>query len=448
MKIEREIIDRFIEWKDRKGRKPILLKGARQIGKTWAMEEFGHRCFEYTVKFDFDRQPELKSVFEISKEPSRIIKELAIYSEIPIDAEKTLIIFDEIQECEAALNSLKYFYEDAPQYHIIAAGSLLGIAVKKKDMKVPVGKVHIMRMYPITFKEFLKSSDKRTFDYIESLTEINRLPEIILNKLKSEYRRYQVSGGMPEATVALLENKGTREIDSALQDILDLYELDFTKYASAHEIPRIRALWHTLPAQLAKENRKFIYKVIKTGARSKDYEDALMWLEDAGMIYRVYDISKPGLPLSAYQESDAFKVYACDCGLMRKLANLPADIIMSPIANYTEFKGALAENTVLECLKPLLDSEQTYYWTSDGRAEVEFVLQWKSNIIPIEIKAENNISGKSLALYNKKYEPEYRVRFSMLNLQYNGGLLSAPTPLAAWFDRLIDLLDSSIPLVK
>lgn len=448
MKIEREIIDRFIEWKNREERKPILLKGARQIGKTWAMEEFGHKCFEYTVKFDFDRQPELKSVFKVSKEPDRILKELAVYCDSPIEAGKTLIIFDEIQECEDALNSLKYFYEDAPQYHIIAAGSLLGVAVKKKNMKVPVGKVHIMRMYPITFKEFLRSSDKTTFDYIESLAGINRLPEIILNKLKTEYRRYQVCGGMPEATVAMLENKGMQDIDSILQDILDLYELDFAKYASAQEIPRIRAIWHSLPAQLAKENRKFIYKVIKSGARSKDYEDALLWLEDAGMIYRVYDISKPGFPISAYQEADAFKVYACDCGLIRKLANLPASIIISPIANYTEFKGALAENTVLECLKPTLDSEQIYYWTSDGRAEVEFILQWNSYIIPVEVKAEDNISGKSLAIYCKKYEPEYRIRFSMLNLQYNGGLLSAPSPLAAWFDRLIGLLKVSTPLVK
>ena len=440
MKIERDIINRFIEWKDREGRKPILLKGARQIGKTWAMEEFGHRCFDFTVKFDFDRQPELKSVFEISKEPARILRELAIYSEVPIEPGKTLIIFDEIQECEEALNSLKYFYEEAPQYHIIAAGSLLGVAVKKKNMKVPVGKVNIMRMYPITFKEFLRSSDESTYRYIESLNEIAHLPEIILNKLKTEYRRYQVCGGMPEATVALLENKGTQEIDSTLQDILDLYELDFAKYAAPQEIPRIRSLWHSLPAQLAKENRKFIYKVIKTGARSKDYEDALMWLEDAGMIYRVYDISKPGLPLSAYQETDAFKVYACDCGLVRRLANLPASIIISPIANYTEFKGSLAENTVLECLKPLFDTEDTYYWTSDGRAVVEFVLQWDSYVIPVEVKAEDNISGKSLALYNKKYNPEYRVRFSMLNLQYNGGLISAPTPLAAWFDKLMQKL--------
>lgn len=447
MKIKRDIIEAFRRWKDGNDRKPILLKGARQIGKTWAMEAFGHECFDHVVKFDFDRQPELKSVFEITKEPDRLLRELSLYCKDPIIAGKTLIIFDEIQECEAALNSLKYFFDDAPEYHIIAAGSLLGVAVKKRKMTVPVGKVTVMRMYPVTFKEFLMSSDIDTYEYINNLTEISHLPEIILNKLKTEYRRYMVCGGMPEATVALLENKGIEEVENRLQDILDLYELDFAKYAEAREIPRIHAIWHSLPAQLAKENKKFIYKIVRTGARSKDYEDALMWLEDAGMIYRVYNISKPGMPLSAYQQPDIFKVYACDCGLLRRLANLPASLIIDPIANYTEFKGALAENCVLECMMPVINTGRPSYWTSDATAEVEFVIQYDTDIIPIEVKAENNISGNSLALYNKKYEPRYRVRFSMLNLQYNGGLLSSPAPLASWFGHLYRLLRVPSPLV-
>lgn len=248
-----------------------------------------------------------------------------------------------------------------------------------------------------------------------------------------------VCGGMPEAVVALLDNKGIGSVDSTLQDILDLYQLDFAKYAEPRDIPRINAIWHSLPAQLSKENRKFIYKVIKTGARSKDYEDALMWLEDAGMIHRVYSISKPGMPLSAYEEADAFKVYASDCGLLRRLANLPAAVVTDPIANYTEFKGALAENAVLQSLIPLMDKKPIGYWTSSGIAEIEFVLQWETDIIPIEVKAEGNINGSSLAQYNKKYSPRQRVRFSMLNLQYNGGLLSSPAPLASWFDRLLDM---------
>ena len=435
MRIEREIINQFKAWKDAPDRKPILLKGARQIGKTWAMETFGKECFKYCVKFDFDRQQELKSVFQTTKDPTRLIKELTLYCDQPIIAGETLMIFDEIQECEEALNSLKYFREDAPQYHIIAAGSLLGVAVKKRKMTVPVGNVKIINMFPVTFKEFLCASDSRTYDFIESLEEISHLPEIILNKLRTEYRRYQVSGGMPEAVVALLEDKGVGEVESVLQDILDLYELDFAKYAEPREIPRIHAIWHSLPAQLSKENRKFIYKVIKTGARSKDYEDALMWLEDAGMIYRIFSISKPGMPISAYEETDAFKVYACDCGLLRRLAHLPASVVTDPIANYTEFKGAMAENAVLQSIMPLLDDQKPYYWTSPGTAEVEFVIQWGNEIIPIEVKAEENITGSSLSVYNKTYTPNYRMRFSMLNFQYNSGLLSSPSALAGWLDK-------------
>ena len=435
MRIEREIINQFKAWKDAPDKKPILLKGARQIGKTWAMEAFGKECFKYCVKFDFDRQQELKSVFQTTKDPMRLIKELTLYCDQPIIAGETLMIFDEVQECEEALNSLKYFREDAPQYHIIAAGSLLGVAVKKRKMTVPVGNVKIINMFPVTFKEFLCASDSRTYDYIESLEEISHLPEIILNKLRTEYRRYQVSGGMPEAIVALLEDKGVGEVESVLQDILDLYELDFAKYAEPREIPRIHAIWHSLPAQLSKENRKFIYKVIKTGARSKDYEDALMWLEDAGMIYRIFSISKPGMPISAYEETDAFKVYACDCGLLRRLAHLPASVVTDPIANYTEFKGAMAENAVLQSIMPLLDDQKPYYWTSPGTAEVEFVIQWGNEIIPIEVKAEENITGSSLSVYNKTYTPNYRMRFSMLNLQYNSGLLSSPSALAGWLDK-------------
>lgn len=437
MEIRRDIIEQFKAWKNTPERKPILLKGARQIGKTWAMETFGREAFDYYVKFDFDRQPELKSVFQISKNPERIIKELALYTEVPIIAGQTLIIFDEIQECEEALNSLKYFYEDAPQYHIIAAGSLLGVAVKRRSMTVPVGKVNMIRMSPVTFREFLRAADERTFQYIEDLHTAERLPEIILNKLKTEYRRYLICGGMPEAVISLLDNKGMEAVEQVLQDILDLYELDFSKYATPRDIPRIHAIWHSLPSQLAKENRKFIYKVIKQGARSKDYEDALLWLEDAGMIYRTFNITKPALPLSAYEETTAFKVYACDCGLLRRLARLPATVILNPNANYTEFKGSMAENAVLQSIIPLLNNDIPHYWSPDSRAEIEFVIQWGENIIPVEVKAENCINGRSLSVYTERYKPTKRIRFSFLNLQYNQGLLSCPTPMADWFYRFL-----------
>lgn len=441
MRIERDIIQRLKLWKDSPNRKPILLKGARQIGKSWVMETFGHECFEFCVKFDFDRQVELHSLFKTTKSPERLLKELALHCHQPIIPGKTLIIFDEIQECEEALNSLKYFCEDAPQYHVIAAGSLLGVAVKKRRMSVPVGKVRVLRMFPISFREFLRASDPDTFNYVENLEVIEHLPEIILNKLRTEYRRYQVSGGMPAAVVSLLDNQGIGAVEESLQDILDLYELDFAKYARPEEIPRIHAIWHSLPAQLSKENRKFIYRVLRTGARSKDYEDALMWLEEAGMIYRIYNVSKPGMPLSAYQETNAFKVYACDCGLLRRLALLPATVITDPIANYTEFKGAMAENAVLQSLLPLLDGQMPCYWTSAATAEVEYVLQWNENIIPIEVKAEGNINGNSLSVYNNKYSPKYRIRFSMLNLQYNGGLISCPSPLAGWMNLIMGIVE-------
>lgn len=438
MRISRDIISTFKEWKDAPMRKPILLQGARQIGKTWAMETFGKESFEYCAKFDFDRQEELKSVFQNTKIPERIIKELALFCDVPIIAGKTLIIFDEIQECEEALNCLKYFCEDAPEYHIMAAGSLLGGAVKKRRMTVPVGKVRVIRMYPLSFKEFLRASDIHTYEYIEQLTAIEKLPEIILNKLKLEYRRYLVCGGMPDAACAMLENQGMENVDAILQDILDLYELDFAKYAEPREIPRIHAIWHSLPSQLAKENRKFVYKVVKPGARSKDYEDALLWLEDAGMIYRINNITRPLFPLSAYEDLSAFKLYACDCGLLRRLAKLPSSIIVSSTANYTEFKGAMAENAILQSLMPILRREVPFYWSPDSRAEIEFVIQWNDEIIPIEVKAENCVSGRSLSVYKEKYAPKHRIRFSFLNLQYNCGMLSCPSPMADWLPSLLE----------
>ena len=438
MRISRDIISTFKEWKDAPMRKPILLQGARQIGKTWAMETFGKESFEYCAKFDFDRQEELKSVFQNTKMPERIIKELALFCDVPIIAGKTLIIFDEIQECEEALNCLKYFCEDAPEYHIMAAGSLLGGAVKKRRMTVPVGKVRVVRMYPLSFKEFLRASDIHTYEYIEQLTAIEKLPEIILNKLKLEYRRYLVCGGMPDAACAMLENQGMENVDAILQDILDLYELDFAKYAEPREIPRIHAIWHSLPSQLAKENRKFVYKVVKPGARAKDYEDALLWLEDAGMIYRINNITRPLFPLSAYEDLSAFKLYACDCGLLRRLAKLPSSIIVSPTANYTEFKGAMAENAILQSLMPIFRREVPFYWSPDSRAEIEFVIQWNDEIIPIEVKAENCVSGRSLSVYKEKYAPKHRIRFSFLNLQYNCGMLSCPSPMADWLPSLLE----------
>lgn len=304
------------------------------------MLEFGRRYFEHVAFFDFSETTELATIFNQTKEPERLLKELAMQTDVPIEPEKTLLIFDEIQECEAAFNSLKYFCDRASQYHIISAGSLLVVAVRRRKMTVPVGKVAIMRMSPISFDEFLRASEPSLHEFVSKMENISPVPEIIHSKLMLEYRRYQVSGGMPEAVVAMLSDKGMIAVESALQGILDLYEMDFAKYAEPREIPRIRALWHSLPSQLSKENRKFKYSVVQSRARAKDYEDGLLWLEEAGMIHRVFSASKPAMPLSGYREVNAFKVYVCDCGLLRRLARVPADVILGGASSYTEFKGA------------------------------------------------------------------------------------------------------------
>ena len=401
------------------------------------MREFGKECFDHVAEFNFDKVGELNSIFEKTKDIDRILKELVLFTDVPIEAGKTLIIFDEIQASEGALNSLKYFCEDAPQYHVIAAGSLLGVAIRKKNMSVPVGKVQIVKMLPVTFKEFLQEVDERTYLYVNGLDTVDPLPKIILSKLDLEFKRYLICGGMPEAIVTLLENKGIQEVEDVLQNILDLYTLDFSKYATSTDIPRINSLWNSLPSQLAKENRKFIYRIVRSGARAREYEDALLWLEEAGLIYRIFNI--PGLPLSAYQDISAFKVYACDCGLLRRLAKLSPEIILSGYAGYTEFKGALAENAVLQSLVAQNDVK-SYYWSSENRAEFDFVLQIQTDIIPVEIKSDVRISGKSLSVYNTKFNPPYRIRLSMNNLKENGGLLSCPIPLTDWLYKIVDLL--------
>lgn len=432
MEIKRDILDTFIRWKESPRRKPMLLQGARQIGKTWAVERFGKEHYKHFVKFDLDRSPEVIDAFRISKEPARIIKELQVYSDVPLMPGETLIFIDEIQESEEAFNSLKYFCEEAPQYHIIAAGSLLGVAVKRKHMKVPVGQVNKVDMYPVTFREFLRVADPSTFGYVENLSSLEHLPTVIFNKLASEYRRFQICGGMPESASLMLDGAGMAEVDAALQDILSLDEVDFSKYAEPSEVTRIRAVWHSLPAQLSKENRKFIYRVIRTGARAKDYEGALTWLVDAGLVYQIFNVSKPGIPLSGYEDHEAFKLYACDCGLLRCLAGVKADALLNRNTGYTEFKGAMAENAVLQALLPQIGPDKPYYWTSDGRAEIEFLIDLAGEVIPIEVKAEGNTSGRSLSVYTQKYTPSKRIRISMNNLQENGGLYSIPNPLSDW----------------
>ena len=436
--MERDIFEKLRQWKDSKNRKPLLLQGARQIGKTWIMREFGRREFEHVAEFNIDEMKELKPVFVRTKDPARLIAELSLYTDTPIQPGKTLIIFDEIQESEDALNSLKYFAEKAPEYAIIAAGSLLGVAVRKKKMAVPVGKVHIVKMFPLTFREFLREADYNTYQYIENLQTLDHLPEIILSRITDQYRRYSICGGMPEAAAVLLNGGGMGEVDDILDDILQMYQLDFAKYASPVEVARISAIWHSLPSQLSKENRKFIYSVVRTGARAREYEDSLFWLEQAGLIYKVHNISTPKMPLKAYEELPVFKVYALDCGLLRRLAHLKSEVILSNSDEYKEFRGAMAENIVLQSLVTQTDGIPNY-WTSGNLAEVDFVIQDTLDIIPIEVKSGTRISGGSLSSYRKKYSPRLLIRLSLNNLQYNDGLLSLPLPMADWLWRVMGM---------
>ena len=435
MKIERDIVQTLAAWKLRKNRKPLILQGARQIGKTWAMRTFGEQYFEHTAYFSFERNDELFRLFEQTKDPKRLLGQLATYTVAPIEPQKTLIIFDEIQECNKALNALKYFCEEMPEYAIVAAGSLLGVSMSKGD-SFPVGKVDFLQMYPLTFKEFLAADVPELSPFAEKITAAEELPLLFFNQLAESFHRYQVTGGMPEAAAVFLDNKGMEQVEEVLQNILNAYALDFSKHAENKDIPKITEIWKSIPSQLSRENRKFLYKLVKPGARAREYEDALLWLQHAGLVHRIFANTKPALPISAYDDLTAFKIYLSDIGLLRKLAKLPSEIILNNSPLYSEFKGAMTENYVLQSLITQFEV-MPRYWTSEGKAEVDFILQNGMEIIPIEVKSSNAISGKSLHVYNEKYSPKLRVRYSFNNLKKDGNLLNIPVFLADWTKRII-----------
>ena len=437
MELYRSIIEELKGWKSRPDRKPLVLKGARQTGKTWILEHFGRTEFEHVASFNFDKDESLYEIFENTKVPERIIAQLKLHTDSPILPHKTLIIFDEIQECNKALNALKYFCEDAPEYAVVAAGSLLGVALSKGD-SFPVGKVEFMELYPLTFKEFLKVNDEKIYQYIEELSDIVPLPQIVTDKLTEFYRQYLVIGGMPAAVKAFMENKGMEAVKREQKFILDAYALDFSKHAESKDIPRITSIWNSIPSQLAKENRKFVYKMVKPGARARDYEDALLWHENAGLIYRIFCCTKPYLPLKSYDDLSAFKIYISDIGLLRELAGLPPEAVLAGSAIYTEFKGALAENYILQSLVCQLEVLPRY-WTSIGKAEVDFVVQLDMNIIPVEVKSDTRIGGKSLSVYDSIYHPAYKIRYSLNNLKKDDNLINIPLYLADWTIKLVAL---------
>lgn len=441
MELKREIIGQMLRWKESAQRKPLIIQGARQIGKTWVMKKFGELYYDHVVYFNFDSSEELCREFEQTKDPSRLLAILELYTDQPILPEKTLLILDEIQQSNKALNSLKYFCEMAPQYHVMAAGSLLGVSLSKGD-SFPVGKVDFMKMYPLSFREFLYADSLRMYEYLEELSSLEPLPEVVMGKLTESYRRYQVCGGMPAAVVALLEGEGVESVERIQKSILTAYTMDFAKHAPTKDIPRISAVWNSIPSQLAKENRKFLYKLVKNGARAREYEDALLWLQQAGLIYRVFCVTKPGLPVSAYDDMAAFKIYLCDVGLLRAMSSLPAEIFWTDNPLYKEFKGALTENMILQSLTASFEVLPRY-WASSGTAEVDFLLQHGLRLIPIEVKAGKSFNGKSLTVYNQNYHPGIALRYSMANLKQDGSVLNIPLFLADWTGKLLELIKNN-----
>lgn len=426
----------LLKWKESKRRKPLVLLGARQVGKTWILEEFGKSFPDGSVKINFDKQPELHQFFRTTKDVRRIISNLSLAVGRPI-TEKTLVIFDEIQECEDALNSLKYFCEDAPEYYVASAGSLLGLTLSKG---FPVGKVDFLRMKPMSFEEFLEANgDGNLVQYMKSIDSIENIPDMFSGPLTEKLKMYYVIGGMPEAVKVWTEDGDIREVDRVQSDILEAYEHDFAKHAEPFDFPKIRLIWNSLPSQLARENKKFLYSVVKKSARAREYENALNWLVNADLVKKVPRITKPGIPLSAYEDLEAFKIYMGDVGLLRRHSRLSSSTFSEENRLFEEFKGALTENYVMESLLNIPDIS-IYYW-SETPYEVDFVIQLENDVFPVEAKSGINIKAASIKNYAKEFDDQTKlcVRLSLRNLSYDGNLLNIPLYLADELERIIKL---------
>ena len=431
----RNIMNKLIEWKKDTNRKPLILRGARQVGKTYIIKEFGKENYEGVAYFNFDHDVMLYDLFENTKDPIRILEQLAFIYGKAIIPGKTLIIFDEIQECPNALNSLKYFHEDANEYHIISAGSLLGIRLSHTSF--PVGKVDFLDMYPMTFSEFLRADNcENLVEYMESIINIEKIPEIFFERLSEKLKAYFIIGGMPEVVSSWVTNKDMEKVNKIQENILQAYESDFSKHTTNIEANRISIIWNSIPSQLAKENKKFLYQVAKEGARAREYEGAVNWLKDANIVSKVYNVNKPSMPLISYNDLSAFKIYLCDVGLLRKMTNLDSKVVVEGNRLFEEFKGSLTENYVLQAL--IASGLQPYYYSFDNRYEIDYLLQYKNEIIPIEVKSSENINNSSLKVYNEKYNPNTRVRFSMRNLNKDDNLINIPLFMIEYITKFIN----------
>ena len=441
--MERLLMRKLLNWKNSKYRKPLILKGVRQVGKTWLLKEFAKRHYENIAYFNFDEHPEYKQFFESTKDVDRILQNLMMASGERVNLSKpenTLIVFDEIQECPNALNTLKYFYENKAHYHVACAGSLLGITLSK-PVSFPVGKVDFLEITPMTFTEFLLANGDANFvDYMENMDRIESIPEAFFNPLYEKLKMYFVTGGMPESVRSWTQDRDVDLMQQVLSNILGAYERDFSKHPEPKDFPKISMIWKSIPSQLARENKKFIYKVVKEGARAREYEDALQWLCDANLTYKIYRSTAPGLPLSAYDDLSAFKLYMADVGLLRRLSFLAPSAFSEGNRLFVEFKGALSENYVLQALQNQFEA-MPRYWAIDTRYELDFLIQRENDIFPVEVKSESNVESLSLKKYKEKYKDrvKLRVRFSLHNLRLDNGLLNIPLFMADHTDKIIGM---------
>lgn len=421
--MKRNAIKELYEWKENNGRKPLVILGARQVGKTWLMKEFGKEAYKKCAYVNFEDNDDLRGLFEHDFDIQRIIANLQWTTGVTID-EDTLIILDEIQETPRGITALKYFQEKAPQYHVIAAGSLLGIAMHKND-SFPVGKVDFMHLYPLSFYEFLNAiGEKKMVDLLQAKDWT--MLTMVRAKFEERLRQYYFVGGMPAAVLAFVNDGDLNKVRTIQKSIIEAYERDFSKHAPAIEVPRIRMVWHSIPSQLSKENRKFIYGMIKEGARAKDFELAIEWLKDAGLIYKVNRCKKAQLPLAAYEDFSAFKMFLSDIGLMGAMSNIPVQSLLNGNMLFSDFKGALTEQFVLQQMKTN-QSLSIYYWSADNsRGEIDFLVQQEEKVIPIEVKAEENLQAKSLRMFVERNPGLKGCRFSMSPYREQDWLVNYP----------------------
>ena len=420
----RMAMENLLAWKQSRRRKPLIIEGARQVGKTWLMKEFGRQAYADTVYINFDSNARMAELFASDLDTKRLVLGLELYAGRKIDPENALLIFDEVQEVPRALAALKYFCEDAPQYHIVCAGSLLGIALHR-GTSFPVGKVDFLKLYPLSFQEFLMAIGKQQFSELldqQDFSMITSFRETYADALK----QYYFVGGMPEAVESFAENQDFNEVRQIQKRILAAYEQDFSKHAPNEVVPRLRMLWNSIPAQLAKENKKFIYGLVREGARAKDYETALLWLSDCGLVHRVSRVNAPGIPLRAYEDMKAFKLFVLDVGLLGCMTGLHQRTLLDGNALFVEFKGALTEQYVCQQLKTLADLELCYYTNDRGSCEVDFVVDTGGRVMPLEVKAETNLRAKSLKTYREKFSPELAIRTSLADYRKEDGLVNLP----------------------